>query len=52
MLSQEPNFDEIEKNALQPLPVETYEIRTFKRLKAQFNYLIYLSEDKHHYSVP
>jgi len=26
--------------------------RSFKRLKAQFNYHVYLSEDRHYYSVP
>jgi transposase len=45
-------FDEIEKTALQPLPEERYEVREYKRLKAQFNYHIYLSVDKHYYSVP
>lgn len=50
--SRKQLFDDIEKNALTPLPTEKYEIRTFKSLKAQFNYHIYLTEDKHHYSVP
>ena len=45
-------FDQIEKEALKPLPAEKYVIRHFKRLKVQINYHIYLSEDKHHYSVP
>jgi transposase len=50
--SRKQLFDDIEKNTLNGLPTEKYEIRTFKSLKAQFNYHIYLSEDKHHYSVP
>ena len=50
--SRKQLFDDIEKNTLNALPTETYELRTFKSLKAQFNYHIYLSEDKHHYSVP
>lgn len=45
-------FDEVEKTALQPLPAHVYEIREYKRLKAQFNYHVYLSVDKHYYSVP
>jgi transposase len=45
-------FDEIEKTALLPLPAESYEIREYKRLKAQFNYHVYFSVDKHYYSVP
>ena len=45
-------FDDIEKNELMPLPVNRYEIRSFKKLTAQFNYHIYLSDDKHYYSVP
>ncbi len=50
--SRKQLFDDIEKNRLNALPTQRYEIRTFKSLKAQFNYHIYLSEDKHHYSVP
>jgi transposase len=45
-------FEEIEKTALQPLPAERYEVREYKQLKAQFNYHVYLKEDKHYYSVP
>ncbi len=50
--SRKQLFDDIEKNTLNTLPTEKYELRTFKSLKAQFNYHVYLSEDKHHYSVP
>jgi transposase len=45
-------FDEIEKSALLSLPAEPYEIREYKRLKAQFNYHVYLNPDNHYYSVP
>ena len=45
-------FNQMEKASLKPLPAEKYVIRNFKSLKVQFNYHIYLSEDKHHYSVP
>lgn len=51
-VSRQQWFNEIEKAALNPLPKEKYVFRQFKRLKAQFNYHIYLSEDKHYYSVP
>lgn len=45
-------FREIEKNYLSPLPVEHYLLREYRKLKVQFNYHIYLNNDKHYYSVP
>jgi transposase len=45
-------FNEMEKDALSPLPVEDYTIRCFKKCKVHFNYHIYLSDDNHYYSVP
>lgn len=51
-LSRKELFEQIEKSELLPLPQEKYARRNFKSLKVQFNYHIYLSEDKHHYSVP
>ena len=51
-VSRRELFDEIEKAELKPLPAEQYTIRHFKQLKVQFNHHIYLSEDKHYYSVP
>ena len=51
-VSRKAQFQQIEKAALCPLPTERYVIRNFKTLKVQFNYHIYLSEDKHYYSVP
>lgn len=45
-------FNEIEKDVLMPLPVEQYTLRYFMRCKVQFNYHIYLREDRHYYSVP
>ncbi len=51
-LSRRELFDTVEKEALRPLPQEYYEIKHFKRLKVQCNYHIYLSDDKHYYSVP
>lgn len=51
-VSRKAQFDHIEKAALLPLPTERYITRKFKSLKVHFNYHIYLSDDKHHYSVP
>jgi len=51
-VSRRELFDDIEKKELAPLPQEKYTTRHFKRLKAQFNYHVYLSDDKHYYSVP
>jgi hypothetical protein len=45
-------FLSLEKEYLQPLPSQAYEIRLFKRLKVQKMGYIYLSDDKHYYSVP
>lgn len=51
-VSRQAQFEQIEKAALAPLPAQRYVIRSFKSLKVQFNYHIYLRDDKHHYSVP
>jgi transposase len=51
-VSRRQIFIESEKTALMPLPSERYEIRGFKKIKAQFNYHVYLSDDMHYYSVP
>jgi transposase len=45
-------FNEVEKLHLKPLPVESYEIKTFNCCKVQYNHHVYLKEDKHYYSVP
>jgi transposase len=45
-------FLEIEKNVLRPLPEERYQFKKFSKATAQLNYHVYLSEDKHYYSVP
>jgi transposase len=45
-------FEEIEKSALRPLPAERYCLREYVRMKAQFNYHVYLKADRHYYSVP
>lgn len=51
-ISRRDLFNETERAHLAPLPPERYEIRKYKRLKVQFNYHIYLNDDKHYYSVP
>lgn len=51
-LSRRALFDQTEKAMLAPLPAERYVPKHFKRLKAQFNYHVYLSADQHYYSVP
>jgi transposase len=51
-LSRQQLFEQTEKAVLTPLPAERYILRSFKRLKAQLNYHIYLSNDRHNYSVP
>lgn len=51
-MSRRELFNEIEKNELQPLPAERYEIKHFQVSRAEFNHHIYLKEDKHYYSVP
>ncbi|MCW8965547.1 MAG: IS21 family transposase [Candidatus Pacearchaeota archaeon] len=51
-LSRLELFEQTEKDYLKPLPVSTYEFKTFKHLKVQFNYHVFLSEDKHYYRVP
>jgi transposase len=45
-------FEEIEKSYIRMLPIERYCHREFARVKAQFNYHVYLTADKHYYSVP
>jgi transposase len=45
-------FEKIEKKALKPLPLQPFEIQKHKRAIVQRNGHIFLSEDKHYYSVP
>jgi transposase len=51
-ISRRQLFKEIEQSVLKPLPSDKYELRSFQSLKVQFNYHVYLSCDKHYYSVP
>ena len=53
MLTQYPLlFDRIERDALQALPAERFELMQTLDLKVQLNYHIELREDRHYYSVP
>ncbi len=45
-------FNEIEKEALKPLPDERYQIKKFSKSTIGIGYHAYHSEDKHYYSVP
>jgi len=51
-ISRRQLFNEIEKNQLQTLPKEHYEISRYQVSKVEFNHHVYLREDKHYYSVP
>jgi transposase len=51
-ISRREIFEEIEKRALKPLPVERYPSKTIKVLTVQINYHVELREDRHYYSVP
>jgi len=51
-VSRRDLFNDIEKSALKPLPVDLYEWKEFARMKTQFNYHVYLREDNCYYSVP
>jgi transposase len=50
--SRKEVFDAIEKSSLRPLPTERFELRCYKQLKVQPSGHLFLSEDKHYYSVP
>jgi transposase len=41
-----------EKPLLKPLPAELYELKSYRSYKVAKNNFIYLSSDKHYYSVP
>jgi transposase len=45
-------FEEIENSELRPLPIDRYELKRYQVSRVEFNYHIYLKEDKHYYSVP
>jgi len=45
-------FEKIEKQALKPLPVQSFQIQKHKRAMVQRNGHVFLGEDKHYYSAP
>jgi transposase len=49
---REERFLSVEKNHLNPLPTEGYELKYYRELKVAMNNHIYLTIDKHYYSVP
>ena len=49
---REEKFLAEEKKLLSPLPIERFEIKSYTELKVAKNNHIYLSENKHYYSVP
>lgn len=51
-ISRRQLFEEIEKDELRPLPAEHYELKNYQWSRVEFNYHIYLKDDKHYYSVP
>lgn len=51
-ISRRQLFNEIEKDQLQPLPTERYEIKHYQVSRVEFNHHVYLKGDKHYYSVP
>lgn len=50
--SRKSDFLSIEKPLLKPLPQQAFEIKYYKRLKVQKMGYVYLSTDRHYYSVP
>ena len=49
---REEKFIADEKSVLLPLPDKDFEVKYYKRLKVAHNNHIYISNDKHYYSVP
>src|SRR3972149_4231258 len=50
--SREEKFLAEEKPLLKPLPFEAFEIKYYKEYKVAKNNHVYLTQDKHYYSVP
>lgn len=50
--SREEKFIADEKQLLLPLPEQDFEVKYYKRLKVAPNNHVYISSDKHYYSVP
>lgn len=50
--SRQALFNEIEKQALSPLPIKKYELKQQSFATVMLNGHVYLGQDKHYYSVP
>ena len=50
--SREEHFFSVEKGVLKPLPATPYQMRYYSDVTVQQNSHVYLSRDKHYYSVP
>ncbi len=51
-ISRRQLFEEQEKPLLKPLPDYGFALLSYKQIKVQKNYHVFLGEDKHYYSVP
>lgn len=51
-ISRRQLYNEVEKEALKPLPAEPYEYKSYQKSKVDINYHFRLKEDNHYYSVP
>ncbi len=51
-ISRREKFEQAEKNKLQPLSKERYEIKYYKYVRVMKNCHVQLRDDKHYYSVP
>jgi transposase len=51
-ISRRQLFEEIERSALRPLPVERYPIKSTQLATIRYHYHVELTEDRHYYSVP
>ena len=50
--SRQQLFNQVEKDQLKPLANDMYELKSFAQDRVQYNYHVYLKEDKHYYSTP
>jgi transposase len=51
-ISRRGLFERIERNALRPLPVQPFALKTIQVATVRYNYHVELREDLHYYSVP
>ena len=50
--SRSQRFEEQEKQVLEPLPTERFQMKQYRDQRVRKNCHIYINEDKHYYSVP